>query len=274
MKSQSRARNGASLLVLLSTLAFPGQAFAVRPFVTDDARIADLGQVEGETWLELSRPGGRVLPIYNALFNVEVLDWLELSVAGGLGWDVDDRFTFANPGVQTKLLFVRPVADRYPGVALTMGALFPAGHGSAASEATSFYAIAPLTLALFADKLQVHANLGWLAAKLPDGSLEQRPFWGIGADVTLFRSDIRAIAESFAGDPADVLGPTLAFQVGARWLASDYVNVDLALGATPREVMAMDRGFDTSIQVGLRFLVDAFTRDGRPGDPEGGKGMF
>lgn len=269
--ARSVTKLSAALATIAAAVGIPKQAFAVRPFVTDDARIAARGQLEGETWLELSRPGGRVLPVYNALFNLEVLEWLELSVSSGLGWDIDNKLTLANPSVQTKLLFVRPESDRHPGAALVMGMLFPMGRGSAASDHAGLYVIAPVTLSLFDENLQIHANLGWLAAALPDGSLEHRPFWGVGGDVALGRPDIRAIAESFAGDPTDALGPTLGFQVGARWLASDYVNIDLAVRATPHEGRA--DGFDTSVQVGLRFLIDAFT-GGRPVDPEGGKGMF
>lgn len=258
--------------MLAATFLLPDRALAVRPFVTDDARVADLGQVEGETWLELSRPGGRVLPVYNVLLNVEVLNWLEVSLAGGVGWDVDDRLTLPNPGVQSKILFVRPESDRYPGVAFAAGALFPLGRGSASSDVTAFYAVAPLTLALFDDDLQVHANLGWLFARLPGGSVEHRPFWGVGADVALFRSDFHAVAETFAGDPSDPLGPKIAFQVGARWLPSDYINVDLAVGAAPK--IGPATGLDPSVQIGLRFLIDAFTPGGRPGNPDGAPGLF
>lgn len=273
MTCRALSKAALGLCTGLASFLITERAHAVRPFVTDDARIAARGQVEGETWLELSRPGGRVLSIYNALLNFELLEWLELGFAGGIGWDVDNRLTFANPGAQAKLLLLRPATDRYPGVALVMGALLPAGRGSASSDDTGFYVIAPFTLALFGDDLQIHANFGWLGASLPDGSFEHRPFWGLGADVALGRPDIRAIAEAFAGDPSDTLGPRLGFQAGARWLASDYLNVDLALGAAPREPGAFHRGFDGTVQVGLRFLLDAFTGSG-PVDPEGGRGLF
>lgn len=262
-----------AFLSLGLALLYPARAEAVRPFVTDDARIAARGQVEGETWLELSRPNGRVLPVYNALLNLVPLEWLEFGLSGGIGWDVDNSITLVNPGFQTKFLFVRPMDNEYPGLSFVMGTIFPAGRGSASSEEQGFYFIVPTTLSLFDGGVEVHANIGWIGARLPDNSFEHRPFWGLGADIALGHPDIRAIAEGFAGDPSDTLGPKLAFQAGGRWIASDHINVDLALGAAPRDHAAWDKGFDTSVQVGLRFLIDAFTGSG-PVDPEGGKGMF
>lgn len=105
------SRTAPGLFAWLGFFLIAEEAKAVRPFVTDDARIAARGQIEGETWLELSRPDGRVLPVYNALLNFELLEWLEIGISGGVGFDVDDRLTFANPGGQAKILFVRPVSD-------------------------------------------------------------------------------------------------------------------------------------------------------------------
>ncbi len=68
---------GAGLLILTLT----NTAEAV--FVTDDARIADYGQIEGETWFDFLPKGGRVLPVYNFLFNVVPFELARVRRLGG-----------------------------------------------------------------------------------------------------------------------------------------------------------------------------------------------
>ena len=274
--AQRRTSSHLPLLAILAALAALSAttAHAVRPFVTDDGRIADHGQIEGETWLELGNPGRRVVPVYNVLLNIEAQPWLEIGLQGGLGWDVDDTVTIADPSFQLKLLFVRPEDDAWPGVGLVAGVTTPWGRGTASLGATGGYVIVPATVSLFRGFLQIHVNGGWIGASTPDDPFRNRGFWGLGFDAGLWHEDIRAIAEVFAGDPLDVFGPTFAFQSGVRWIVSDHINLDVAAGGAPAWAIADSDSFEWSVQIGLRFLINAFVPRGQSPHPGGGRGMF
>lgn len=258
-------------------LAMARPAEAVRPFVTDDARIADYGQIEGETWFDFLPEGGRVLPVYNFLLNVVPLDWLEFGASGGIGWDTDDSVTILNPGVQAKLLFARPLDMGPPGLSALGGVTFPVGRGSQYQRAWGGYAIAPLTMSLLDGWWLIHGNLGWVGGRpTDDAPSRHRFFWALGTEVALGHEDWRFVLEAFAGEPLDPFGARLAGQTGLRWLASDYLNLDLAVTLSEEldEQLSRTGGVDWSIQLGLRFLIDAFTRGGAPGDTEGACGMI
>jgi len=276
------ATHAFATLAALILVAAPTPAEAVRPFVTDDARIADYGQIEGETWFDFLRQDGRILPIYNALINVIPLDWLELGFAGGIGWDTDDSVTLLNPGLQFKLLFAPPGGGWLPGFSLVVGMTTPWGRGSQHMDAWGAYVIAPMTLSFADDDVLIHGNLGWTGGFGRAGSDERRAFgrshgrffWGLGTDLAMWHSDARFVLEVFAGEPLDPFGASLAGQTGFRWLVSDHLNLDVAVTLTERlDADHRGDGIDWSLQVGVRFLIDAFTRDGRPGSPLGAPGM-
>lgn len=201
------------------------------------------------------------------------MNWLEFGASGGIGWDTDDSVTVLNPGFQSKLLVTRPRDGGGPGLSALAGVTFPVGRGSQYHEAWSGYAIVPVTMSLFDGWWLWHANLGWVGGwPTADAPSRHRFFWAVGTEIALGHHDWRFVLESFAGDPLDPFGAEIAGQTGIRWLTSDYLNLDVAV--TLEESLDDSRVVDWSIQVGVRFLIDAFTRGGRPGDPEGAPGMF
>jgi hypothetical protein len=253
-----------------------GPALAVRPFVTDDARIADRGQIEAETWLTVTPTSGSAEVIYNVLLNVVPNDWIEIAASGGIGYDPEESTSVANPALQGKVLFWQPPGAFHPGLALAAGVVLPYGRGGAYRDAIGSYVVAPATLSFFRDDLFIHGNLGVTMASDVNHPLFARVFWGIGTDAALWRSDWRVIAEAFAGDPFDALGPSYAGQAGFRWLINDHVNVDLSMILAP-EIDERRRNtgrVDWGAQLGLRVLFDVFTPGGRPGDPAGAPGLF
>jgi hypothetical protein len=265
--------------VLVATgLGYSGRAGAVRPFVTDDARIVDEGQLELEMWPELAFTRGEPWFGYNLVAGVSLTPWLELIAGGGVGVEHGARFTASNPVVQPKLLFVRAQENGVPGVALVAGVTLPLGRGVMYDDATGVFVVAPITSRLFHDWLHVHVNLGASIARRAEPPLDRRrttarTFWGVGADAGLGRRDVRMILEAYAGDPFHALGPKVAMQGGFRWLHGDLLNLDLTFGAQPLvEYEARVAGeWEYWIQVGARLLFDAFT--GGPGNPMGGAGM-
>jgi hypothetical protein len=259
----------AGMCMLAST--WSRRAGAVRPFVTDDARIIDVGQIETENWVDVLRAGGRWLPGLNVMAGASVSEWLELIAGGGVGLDAG-ALSVANPVIQPKLLLWRADEDGFPGLALALGVTLPAGQGFLYDEATGYYAIAPVTSRLFEDRLQVHVNVGIIGA-VSQAENALRPYWGVGAEVEAVPDLPHVVVEAYAGDPFEALGPSWAVQYGLRWIASDHFNMDLTFGFQPDQTPGFD-GLEHWGQLGLRFLFDAFTPGGRPGDFMGARGML
>lgn len=259
-------------------LATAPHALAVRPFVTDDARIIDYGQFEVEHWLEYGRGGPERLYAYNFMGGYSPTDWLEIIAGTGFAYSNEDghKPSIINPVIQPKILFLKAEEDGSPGLALATGMLLPYGKGSQWERGWGGYALFLGSTRLFDDWLQLHVNLGGTYADDKGRTADWRPYWGFGFDAGVLHKDFRFIGEAYAGDPLNLAKPKWAAQSGFRWLKSDYVNWDLTFGAQP---VLNDRLGSTGkqefwVQIGLRLLFDVFTRDGKPGDYSGAKGMF
>jgi len=266
-----------SILALMASLVVPtGRSLAVRPFVTDDARIVDFGQLEIETWFEYARPPGERLYAQNIMAGVTITDWLELIVGGGFGWDREGRFSVGNPAIQPKFLVWEAGENGVPGLALSSGVSLPQGSGAMFEDALSGYAMVLTTVRLFDDWLMLHGNLGATYARHAGEAFHGRPYWGIGFDLGLFHPQWRYIAECYAGDPLHATKPSWAAQTGIRWLAGDYLNFDITCGLQPHldDRSVHTRRSEWWVQFGVRILFDAFTRDGQPGNPLGARGLF
>jgi hypothetical protein len=255
---------------------WPREALAVRPFVTDDARIIARGQLETENWLDLSRAHRRWGASFNVMGGVTVNEWSEIIIGGSAIFDGPGHIGLGNPVIQPKFLLVRAEDDGVPGLALAAGVTLPIGVGPVYETATGMYLIAPVTSRLFDDWLMVHVNLGFTAAVYADRSGSIAPYWGVGFDLGVGVQEVRLVGEAYAGDPLEPFGPDVAVQAGVRWLSSDYVNLDLTFGGMPE----LDAGGTPTGrpviwgQVGVRLLFDLFTTEGRPGDPMGARGLF
>jgi hypothetical protein len=254
------------------------QAEAVRPFVTDDARIVDRGQIEIEMWLDAHVHDGIARPSFNVVLGFSPLEWLQFLFGGGIGLDSANGFQagIANPTVQAKFLFTRiGEGITQPGFSLVLGGVLPVGLGYLKEEAGGFFLIAPITFRFFGEWLLIHINVGLTGGFYLDHTkpIDIRPFWGIGFDVGLGLQQLRLIGEAYAGDPFEIEKPFIAAQLGFRWLVNDHVNIDLTFGTQPYiHASATTWPVEFWGQLGVRLLFDAFT-GGRKGDPEGARGM-
>lgn len=276
MFARAWALRAAALAVMLLLAA--STAWAVRPFVTDDARIIDYGQVEAETWLELGRVAGEwdPAPAVNVMVGVSPTDWLEIIAGSGVGRGSDDDLSVPNPVIQPKLLLIPSLEGGVPGLALGAGFTFDAGTGTQHDHGRGAYYIAMSTLRLRDDWVMIHGNLGVRTDRPRGGSTSTRAYWGIGLDLALVQPDYRFIVESYAGDPLELDAPRVAGQLGVRWIKSDHLNFDLTFGMQPHESPAGKRHARVEGwgQLGVRFLFDVFTRDGKPGSFDGARGLF
>ncbi|HAZ60002.1 MAG TPA: hypothetical protein DCY89_00350, partial [Gammaproteobacteria bacterium] len=149
-----------TLTVSLLTLT-PLDALAVRPFVTDDARIVDEGQVTSEVWLETASTGGPWEDSLHTLIGTSVTQWLELTAVSTFGLETGFGNDISNPVFQAKTLLLPAVADGPVGIAVSLGYIPELGQGPSHIAGDGGYALALITKRLNEDRLLLHTNLGF-----------------------------------------------------------------------------------------------------------------
>ncbi|MCC5791353.1 MAG: hypothetical protein JJT82_01915 [Legionellaceae bacterium] len=266
------------LLFFMLLLCLSSTGLAVRPFVTDDARIVDYGQFEMENWLEVTRAEGEFGPApgINIMAGVTVSDALEILLGWGAGRDPNDSATLANPVITGKLLLRKTLPNGEPGYAISLASALNQGRGSMYDEGRVYNVIGMASWRLLEDRLNLHVNLGLRHDGDGEHHFRTRPYWGLGAEAATAYPRLHFVIEAFAGDPLVPNAPNYAMQTGFRYHHSDMLQYDLTFGAEP----ALDERFqrtghwEYTAQLGLRILLDVFTRDGKPGDPEGAPGLW
>ncbi len=271
-------RHGIRFLCLICLATFSNAVYAVRPFVTDDARIVDYGQIETEGWIETTRLKGNwdPAPALNAIGSTTVNDWLQILVGAGTGLDREGQTGISNPVLSAKVLLKAATEQGDPGYALSYTSTFDSGHGSFQERGKVQSLVGMSTYRLWEDKLNIHINLGTRTDKERMGVTRTRPLWGVGVDIEAFSPKTRFVAELFSGDPLSLNAPRYATQFGVRYLYSDYLQMDVIAGAQPALDDRLNRTghYETTLQLGLRLLFDVFTHHEKPGNPNGARGMF
>jgi len=263
-------------LVLFFIITLPKLTWAVRPFVTDDARIIDVRQLEVETWTEFQRSKHETTIGQHIMAGYTFNSWFELIAGSGVGHDhKNNEFAVANPVIQPKFLLWQAKENGIPGLALASGLTMRSGTGAYYEEAMGYYFMALATTRLFKDWLQIHLNLGKKYADVKNEQNVNKDYWGLGIDVGIYHIDYRIIAEAYAGDPFEALGPRVSYQAGFRWLKSDFINYDLTFGMQ-REVENRSHAGRNEywVQIGIRLLFDNLRSDLGAGDPLGAKGLW
>jgi len=257
---------------------FSSFAHAIRPFVTDDARIVDFGQIEMENWVDTTRADGKwdPAPGINGIASTSVNDWLQILAGAGTGIDASGRSGIANPLLSAKVLFKHTAEGGQPGFAVSYTSTFDSGSGSFQEPGRVASLAGMTTHRLFEDKLLIHLNFGTRTDRPREGETRTRPLWGVGFDTEVFSPKTRVVVEAFSGDPLALNAPRYATQVGLRYLHSDYMQMDFIWGAEPQLDEQLNRTgrYEQTLQIGVRLLFDAFTRDGKPGNPDGARGLF
>lgn len=251
--------------------------YAVRPFVTDDARISDYGQLEFEMWPDFNHESSGNSLGYNLMFGVSFTDYIQLITGSGVGQNLENNDMHVHElVVQPKILLWEAKANGMPGLAFVLGSVLPFRAKEIFRRNTGYFANGMTTTRLFHDWLLLHVNFGYIAATAGTAPAYEKLYWGVGMDLGIYQEEIRFIAEMFAGDPYEIIGPTLAHQIGMRYLHSDHVNLDFTFGW---QAEVDDQRRETGAtswwtQVGIRLLFDVFTHDGKPGNPMGAPGLF
>jgi hypothetical protein len=225
------------------------RVYAVRPFITDDARVVGGGYLQLETWALLDAHSVE----HWVTFGFGPVGPLELTA--GFVWGGVFAEEAAGAGVQGPLLqlksLIRPTrADEFPGVAITVGTLVPSGAGVFAAEAYTSYTYLALSQSFFADDLLIHLNLGMsVRSRGPSGA---QPLAGLGFQARLF-GPFALVCEIVVGDALDPDAEGGAVQAGYRLLLSDDVQLDGTVGAA---VWGQAREWWTT--AGIRIVAPRF----------------
>ncbi|HZN44533.1 MAG TPA: hypothetical protein VFB56_04355 [Nitrospiraceae bacterium] len=263
------------LFFLCCTAGFnPSIAFAVRPFVTDDARIVYKGQLETESYAGLTL-ADRDKPTVEAraLQGMSLTDRLEI-IAGGFGFTYQaDQARPLDMLVQPKYVLYRSFGA-IPSISVAAASLFPL---SGNRQQWNSYAMAHASWFLFTPEdstdpydngLAVHINLG-TKSQYDAGPVTYRSklYWAAAFEViTPFSREIRFLGEVFNGDPFTYEEEFPAFQTGFRWYKTANTQVDLVFrgvrdGSEQTRLSSgaeVGPGWNYTIQVGFRTLFDVF----------------
>lgn len=256
-------------LLLLAT----SDAWAVRPFVTDDARIVYKGQVEMENFAGISMSRHETPTIEaRSLQGASFTDRFEL-IGGGFGFTYhDNQARPLDMLIQPKYLIYRSFGA-IPSVSVAAASLFPL---SGNRQHWDSYAMAHISWFLFTPQessdpydndLAIHINLG-TKSRYDAGPATYRSkfYWAAGFEVITFTREIRFLGEVFNGDPFGYDTEFPAYQTGLRWYKSPSVQMDLVFrgaknGSEEPSVstgLGGGPGWTYTTQVGLRVLFDVF----------------
>ena len=214
-------------MTVLALLLRVNEAQAIRPFITDDARVVGGKVMQLETWWRRDKGSFQ----HWALFAVGPNDHVELTLGGVYGVSQVEQkpiWAFSTPVAQGKFLLKEAEPNRWPGLALAGGILPPFGTGGFEAPGWSGFAYAAVTESLFEnERLLIHGNLGAfvLAAK---GYAPVTATWGVGTQLRTV-AGFHLVGELFSGDPY-VSNSGGATQLGFRYIFNDHIQLDATVG--------------------------------------------
>lgn len=209
---------------LLLMIVIAHQALAVRPFVTDDARVVGehMAQVEASVRYDRDNFSNLNLLAFGPTAQSEVT----IGFTNGFALDKESNRSYAAAGplMQFKYLLWEVKKNSYPGMAVAVGATPPWGKADFRPERWSEFAYLAATESLFDHEyVLVHANLGISTANPASVAT-----WGLGTQIRVI-GGLNAVLEVFYNDPyAGKTGG--AYQVGFRYIVSDGIQIDATMG--------------------------------------------
>jgi len=226
--------------VTLFILFIARPALAVRPFITDDARVVGDDQWQLETSFRADRFKFQNLNLfaYGMTENLEVT----LGFLDGYHRVSPDRgLSIAGPLLQGKYLFLESRPKSYPGIAIAFGATPPTGAGGFKPENWSEFLFLCLTeTVLDHERWMWHANLGVAVENRPHDPLKSTFTWGIGTQVKILEgkrfgpdnTGVCLVGEILSGDPySSVQTRGGIFQAGFRFILTDNIQVDATIAS-------------------------------------------
>ena len=178
------------------------QAFAARPFVTDDARLTNAESCQVEAWTRVYQHSHELwaLPACNPWGS------FELTFGGSLA-KADGQSATLDSAIQVKTLF-RELKTNDWGIGLAVGKISHSDLNPGPSQYGNTYGYIPASLSLSDDAIILHANLGLLHDKQ---SKQNNMTWGLGSEIKI-KPNLLGIAEVYGDNRSN---PYL--QVGFRY---------------------------------------------------------
>lgn len=205
-------------IVLLVTLCCAHEAWAARPFVTDDARLTTANSCQLETWTRINRQSQELwaLPACNPTGN------LELTLGGGIANnDGSASNSTTDFVIQAKTLF-KPLITNGWGIGAAVGAIQHPEINPGPNLLGNQYAYVPLSMSFADDQIVLHMNAGWLHDRATG---KHQTTWGIGTELNV-NSRWTLIGESF-GNSVD----NPYWQAGVRYsLIPGLLQLDGTVG--------------------------------------------
>jgi hypothetical protein len=265
-----------ALVFFISFAAYccPEDVLAVRPFVTDDARIVYTGQVVTETYGGMTMVQGNKPAIEaRTLEGLAITDRFELT-AGGFGFTYQDNQARPLDMLIQPKYVLHSSLGAIPSPSLAAASLFPL---SGNRQHWDGYAMAHVSWFLFTldpdtdpydNNLAIHLNLG-AKSRYDAGpaTFQSKLYWAAGFEViTPVTREVRLLGEIFNGDPFSYEEKFPAYQTGFRWYKNPMVQIDLVFRGTRTASMdtqaptgaEFSPGWNYTIQMGLRVLFDVF----------------
>ncbi|MBX3329249.1 MAG: hypothetical protein KF722_02520 [Nitrospira sp.] len=268
-------RLGAMTLVVATvSLNWTSEASAVRPFVTDDARIVYKGQLEVESFAGVAFANGSS-PVVEArsIQGMSLTDRFEV-IAGGFGFTYQDgQARPLDMLIQPKYVIHRSFGI-IPSISVAAASLFPL---SGNKQHWDSYTMAHISWFLFTPRnstdpydndLAIHVNLGTKNRyDAGPATYQMKFYWAAGFEVITFSRELRFLAETFNGDPFGFEEKFPAYQAGFRWYRTPSMQFDFVFRGirnTTEDVRLVAGGgglpeeWNYTIQMGFRFLIDVF----------------
>lgn len=229
-------------------------AYAVRPFITDDARVVGYRLFQWESWLRFDREAGQ----YWHMFAYGPHKKIELTAGAVLGYHNNSLekidFSYALPLLQGKFLFSEYGHKKLPGIGLVTGTFLPGGKGEFVQQYFGAFAFATITQCIGKNEnLLIHANTG-LNYLYKDNANQFVPIWGLGTQIKTL-GGMHVVLEYFSGDPY-VPGTGAAYQAGIRHFFSDDLQIDATFGEGLKGQNPMPFWFS----VGTRWVFHTFEK--------------
>ena len=122
------------IFLLIGFLSVIFESGAVRPFITDDARVVGYRLGQWESWLRFDQHSGQ----YWHMLAYGPNDRLELTLGGVFGYqheaDQKRALSYALPLIQAKYLIRAYQPNKAPGIGIVAGTFVPGGRGAFVPE--------------------------------------------------------------------------------------------------------------------------------------------
>jgi hypothetical protein len=240
------------VLGLLATIV-ASNAGAVRPFITDDARVVGLRLAQLEGWTRFDRHSGQGW----YMFAYGPTQRLELSLGGVFGYDKPrpehTEFSYALPLIQGKMLLREYSPGDWPGIGFVAGTFLPAGLAAFVPPGYGAFGFLTVSQCLGeGEKFLFHLNTG--LNYLYNNTATYQQTWGLGTQIKTYKG-FHLVGEIFSGDPY-IAGTGTAYQVGFRHFFSDLLQIDATVGESFAGTVPMPLW----ASVGVRIVTTRFEK--------------